>query len=111
MIVDEPDLEVSPGQHEDFVSLRPGESWTTLRRIQGESWTLLPDDAESGDEFRYRFNGITVDWWDWGSREEHANTVVKLPCWTAGRVVEPAHNDGRPILVVPASGILEFSII
>ncbi|PVH79613.1 hypothetical protein DL98DRAFT_560718 [Cadophora sp. DSE1049] len=111
MIVDEPDLEVSPGQHEDFASLQPGESWSTQRRIQGESWTTLPKDTDVGDEFRYRFNGVFVDWWDWGSREEHANTLVKLPCWTAGRVVEPAHNEGRPRLVVPASDTLEFSII
>ncbi|KAH7371845.1 hypothetical protein BKA64DRAFT_268209 [Cadophora sp. MPI-SDFR-AT-0126] len=111
MIVDEPDIEVSPGQHEDFVSLRPGESWSTQRRIQAESWTTLPEDTDVGDEFRYRFNGVTLDWWDWGSREEHMHTMVKLPCWTASRVVEPDHNEGRPKLVVPASDTLEFRIV
>jgi hypothetical protein len=113
IIADNPDLAVSVGQHEDFVSLRLGESWITQRRLQGEaaSWTTLPGDRYVGDVFRYRFKGAFVDWWDWGTREEHANTVVKLPCWTAGQVVDPTDNGKRPKLVVPASAAVEFSII
>lgn len=108
-IMDDPDVEVHVGQDENFASLEPGESWTTSRRIQGETWSSLPDDTAVGDVFRYRSKGATVDWWDWGSREEHAETVVKLPCWIAGPVADPAGNGGWPKLVVPASDV-QFSI-
>jgi hypothetical protein len=52
-----------------------------------------------------------MDWWDWGSMDEHRETVVKLPCWVAGEVTEPKDNGGRPRLVVPASEWIEFTLI
>ncbi|OTA99828.1 hypothetical protein M426DRAFT_268576 [Hypoxylon sp. CI-4A] len=110
-IVDDPDVPVKVSEHEDFVSLRPGESWTTSRHLQGGSWTELPADAAPGDVFRYVFKGATaLDWWDWGSGEDHKETVVKLPCWIKGPVVDPAHNGGRPKLVIPASNCVEFAL-
>jgi hypothetical protein len=110
MIVDDPDVSVCVGQDENFVTLHPGQFWTTSRRLQGESWTSLPANVEVGDVFQYMIKGTTVDWWDWGSREEHMETVVKLPCWYAGSVVDPADNGGRPKLVVPASNVVQFTV-
>jgi len=52
-----------------------------------------------------------VDWWDWGDSVAHAETVVKLPYWIAGAVVDPADNGGRASLVVPASDFASFSIV
>lgn len=111
MIFDDPDVAVHPSQHKDFMSLKPGESWTIRERLQGEMWTELPSDYQPGDVFRYRFKGTTVDWWDWGDAEEHANTTVKLPCFIVGQVTDPADNGGRPKLVVPASGSVEFKVV
>jgi hypothetical protein len=110
LIVDDPDIVVYPARDENFASLKPGESWTTKRRLQGESWTELPGDCVPGDTLRYRFDGTEVDWWNWGGPEEHAETTVKLPCFIAGRVVDPPDNGGRPKLVVPPSGPLEFVV-
>jgi hypothetical protein len=92
--------------------LRPGESWTYQRRVQqGTSWTSLPDDVKVGDRFKYVVKGAVVDWWDWGTKEDHKDTVVKLPCWISGHVVEPADNNGRPKLVVPVSNEAKFSYV
>lgn len=112
MIVDDLDVSVNVSEDSNFVSLKPGESWVTTRRLQDETWTELPDDATAGDVFRYTFKGVeALDWWDWGSSEDHRQTVVKLPCWIAGDVVDPPDNGRRPKLVVPASKPVEFSFI
>lgn len=110
-IYDDPDVSVRPAQHKDFVTLAPGETWTTQRRLQGEHWTEFPRGYVAGDVFRYMFKGGVVEWWDWGSGLEHVDTVVKLPCWIAGEVTSPADNGGRPKLVVPASEIMEIRVI
>ena len=55
--------------------------------------------------------GAVVDWWKWGTKEEHRGTVVKLPCWVSGDVVEPEDNGGRPRIVVPASNEVEFQYL
>jgi hypothetical protein len=116
-IFDDPPIPVNIGDEADeyadcFVSLYPGESWTTQRRVQnGESWTSLPDDVEVGDKFKYVIKGAVVDWWNWGAKEQHRDTVVQLPCWIAGDVVEPKDNDGRPKLVVPKSNEVEFEFV
>ncbi|KAH7095926.1 hypothetical protein FB567DRAFT_43786 [Paraphoma chrysanthemicola] len=107
-IVDDPDLAIHVSQDEDFESLSPGETWRTSNRIQGDWWTTFPTDARNGDRFRYYFIGVTLDWWDWGSKAEHEETVVMLPCWIAGHVTEPVANGGRPKLVVPASEAVEI---
>jgi hypothetical protein len=80
--------------------------------LQTPTDTKLPDDVKAGDVFRYQFRGTTdVDWWDWGHIEdEHAETMVTLPCWR-GRAVDPAGNGGRPELVVPASNPAEFRVV
>jgi hypothetical protein len=67
--------------------------------------------VDIGDVFRYTFKGVEVDWWDWGDSSDHEETVVTLPCFIAGRVVKPEDNGGRPKLIVPASNVLEFTII
>jgi hypothetical protein len=110
-IYDLPDQAVRVAEHDQFITLRPGESWTTTRRLQEKLWTLLPDDTRVGDSFLYGFDGAVLDWWDWGSTgEEHADTVVMLPCWTAGRVTDPRDNGGRPKLVVSHSEGVEFRV-
>ncbi|KAJ7034600.1 hypothetical protein C8F04DRAFT_1101526 [Mycena alexandri] len=111
MIVDDPDVAVQVAKHEDFVSLAPGESWSTTHMLENQSWTELPSESATGDAFRFRFMGTTVDWWDWGSAEEHVDTVVKVPCFIKSNVVDPRDNDGRPRLVVPGSEFVEFRLV
>ncbi|OPB40897.1 hypothetical protein A0O28_0009780 [Trichoderma guizhouense] len=111
LIADDPPVVVRVGDDLDnFVTLRVGETWTFTKRFD---WSSLPDDAVPGDVFSLVFQGTTVDWWDWGSQEhEHRDTVVKLPCWIVGPVVDPTDNGGRPRLVVPRSArTAEFTVV
>ncbi|KAJ5766040.1 uncharacterized protein N7511_003656 [Penicillium nucicola] len=83
-----------------FISLAPGESWSDS--VGGD---LLPKDLVLGDEIRYQVDGCLLETWNWGSMEEHSQTVLfyhhgfKDPIWTE-----------RPI-VLPASNPLEFSVV
>ncbi|KAJ5517802.1 hypothetical protein N7453_000224 [Penicillium expansum] len=107
-IVDEPDVEVNVTDPEFFRSLKPGESF--VRKYRLEIFDLHPDTVV-GDTYRYQYCGGRVDWWIWGDCEEHAKTVVKLPCWLHGRVVDPADNDGRQVIMVPSSNFVEFTVV
>lgn len=98
---DEP-FNVGHNDGEEFHSLKPGESWTFTRRVSDFPKNLLP-----GQKFRYKFKGATLDWWDWGSLQDHANTVVWI---YVGTLVKPKDNEGRPSLVVPASNWIEFDL-
>ncbi|KAK4041153.1 hypothetical protein C8A01DRAFT_45595 [Parachaetomium inaequale] len=108
-IYDLPDVAVRVAEHKHFTALKPGEAWTTTKALQGQAWSCLPDDTAVGDLFLYGFSGAVVDWWDWGDAEEHAETVVTLPCWIAGRVTGPSDNGGRSKLVVTHSEPVEFT--
>jgi len=110
-LYDLPDMAVRVADHEDFTTLKPGQTWTTISTLQGQSWSHLPDDTAVGDLFLYGFSGAVVDWWDWGDMREHADTVVMLPCWVAGRVTDPRDNGGRPKLVVTHSEPVEFRVV
>jgi hypothetical protein len=113
-IYDEPDVEVRVGQrHDDFASLRPGESWRWSQWMNSPTWMdiALPRDSMPGDVFRSRVERAEVDWWDWGGMEEHSETAVKVPCYIKGDVTEPKDNGGRPRLQVPASEWFEFTLI
>jgi hypothetical protein len=108
-IVDDPDVAVIVGQDNHFASLTPGESWTTSRRI-GRNYTELPDNARIGEAFRYVFVGAELDWWNWESKNDHSDTVVKLRCYLTGPIVDPKDNEGRPRLVVKPSNDVQFSL-
>lgn len=90
--------------------------WTdtmTLDKRRRRFWCFqwIPYAAGPGDAMRIRCEGRTIDWWDWGTREDHADTTVVLPCFIYGRVMKPFDNDGRPELVIPTSNTVEFSIV
>ncbi|KAK4118577.1 hypothetical protein N657DRAFT_583394 [Parathielavia appendiculata] len=110
-LFDFPDETVRVAEHMDFTTLKPGETWATTKTLQEPGWSYLPDDTAVGDVFLYGFNGAVVDWWDWGGAEEHAETVVTLPCWITGRVIDPRDNGGRPRLVVTHSAPVEFRVL
>ncbi|KAB8225130.1 hypothetical protein BDV33DRAFT_198972 [Aspergillus novoparasiticus] len=104
-IYDDPDIEVTPGQHPNFISLQPGGRWTRMDNLE------LPSDTEVGEVFKYEFNDRVLDWWDWGTKEDHLQITVKLPCWINSDVLEPKDNEGRPAIVIPASNVVEFTIV
>ncbi|KAF2717116.1 hypothetical protein K431DRAFT_316050 [Polychaeton citri CBS 116435] len=114
-IFDDPPIAVNVGDEgkysDQFATLRLGESWEFERRVQGVSGTSLPNDVKVGDRFKYTIKGVVVDWWDWGTKEDHKETAVKLPCFIAGDLEEPTNNGGRPNLVVSASNEIIFSYI
>ncbi|KAJ4854410.1 uncharacterized protein T069G_11389 [Trichoderma breve] len=111
LIADDPPVDVRVGDDVDnFVTLRVGETWTLTKSFD---WGSLPDDTVPGDVFSLMFQDTIVDWWDWGSQgQEYRDTVVKLPCWIVGPVVDPADNGGRPRLLVPGSARrVEFTVV
>ncbi|KAF2126195.1 hypothetical protein P153DRAFT_433982 [Dothidotthia symphoricarpi CBS 119687] len=110
LIVDDPDVPVNVSQNDRFASLQPGQSWTTTRRV-GYNGIEIPDDAKNGETFRFVFTGELLDWWNWGSKADHEDTVVMLPCFLWGPVVNPKDNDGRPKLFVPTSNVVEFTFV
>ncbi|CEN61273.1 hypothetical protein ASPCAL07935 [Aspergillus calidoustus] len=107
--VDFPNQRVHVGDHEDFVSLKAGESWTTVYAVADISYAF-PTDVVSGDQFRFRFDGCRLDWWDWGSVEDHVDTVVSLPSFGT-YVCDPRDNGGRPEVVIPASNDIHFTYV
>jgi hypothetical protein len=107
--MNDPDVLVKVGQSEHFVSLRPGESWTTSQHLRIYAWYGVPYDAVDSETFRSVFCGGTLDWWDWGSKAEHEETVVRLPCFIIGSVTDPRDKNRRPALIVPMSNIVEYT--
>lgn len=108
MIVEDPDVEVKVTDSEFFYCLKPGETVVKHNYIH---YSDLHPDTMVGNKYRYQYWGGYVDWWVWGDREEHASTVVKLPCWLNDHVIYPADNDGRPGIMVPFSNVVEFSVV
>ncbi|KAJ5244796.1 hypothetical protein N7489_004892 [Penicillium chrysogenum] len=86
-----------------FQTLMPGESWSFTRHV-----TDFPKEFAPGDKFRYQFKGSTLNWWDWGNYEDHKETVV----WIEEDLLDsPKDNGGRPVIVLPASNYIEFTLI
>ncbi|OQD69467.1 hypothetical protein PENPOL_c002G02104 [Penicillium polonicum] len=85
-----------------FRVLRPGESCSLTREVSD-----FPKNAAPGDVFRYGYKGGQLDWWDWGNFEDHKDTVV----WIYGVVTDPKDNEGRPGIMIPASNLIEFTIV
>lgn len=108
IIVDEPDVEINVADSEFFRCLQPGESFVTQFLL---GYHDLYPDTVVGDTYRYQYWGGCIDWWTWGDREEHAKTIVKLPCWLNAHVVDPADNDGRPVIMIPSSNFAEFTTV
>ncbi|KAL0939952.1 uncharacterized protein CTRU02_206562 [Colletotrichum truncatum] len=106
-LYDAPDVSASVATDEDFTSLFPGESWTNYRIFD----STLPDKLIPGDVFCCGYKGGLVDWWNWGSSEDHAKTVVQVPSYIAGKVTNPSDNEGRPEIIVPASKPVMFKIV
>ncbi|KAE8356626.1 hypothetical protein BDV28DRAFT_144951 [Aspergillus coremiiformis] len=71
------------GQHVDFISLQPRQSWTRTDTLD------VPSDT----------------------KKDHLQTTVKLPCWIGDNVVEPKDNeDDRLSWYGPMSNV-EFAIV
>ena len=108
MLVDDPPIPVKVGDAagryaHQFVTLHPGQSWTADLSQEPDSACYLPYDVKNGDEFKYRFKGVKLEWWDWGTKEDHQETEVQLPCFVNGWLEAPKDNGGRPKVVLPGS--------
>ena len=85
-----------------WISLAPGESWSQRLEIDDR----LSSDQAPGDKIRYQLEGRIIETWNWGSKEDHAQTVLRLPSGSdAGDWTD------RPPIVIPASNPLEFTIV
>lgn len=105
---DGPDTAVSVTEDRRFRYLEPGEIWT-VSTFSYDFREYFSPSLAPGDEIRYIFAGCKVFWWNWGSREEQADTTVMFSS-TGLVITDPKDNNGRPALVVPASNVIEFSI-
>lgn len=95
------------GTSDGFMSLQPNETWTEVQRL--DTMVDLPEDARDGEVMRHRFKGCKWTWWDWGTKEDHMDTIVMVVGF--GVITKPADNDGRPEVVVPASNMVEFTAV
>jgi hypothetical protein len=119
-IVDLPPIRVNiSGTAKDsyFTELHPGQSWERhhkLRDLLGREHGEL----RAGSKLQFVFCGAEIDWWDWGSMEDHTDTHVWLTNNIWGPVLqEPGSadvtsdtcpwtdNGGRPKLVVQSAEI------
>lgn len=55
------------GQDSNFLSLKPGESHSTTRRIYPDHEFV--EDFEVGKTYSFRYLGGEISWWDWGTKE------------------------------------------
>lgn len=109
-----------------ITTLRPGESWTIKRRLHSSDSPYLGgnrplEDAQPGTgRFMCIFKGITVPWWDWGTREEYLVNAeyITFPYHMGSydriEFYEAFHqetNGGRPKILVPASNEIEFTVV
>lgn len=106
-IMDGPDIEVNVTDEELFLSLQPGESWTDEFTFD---LSELHEDTAVGDSYRFLYWGGCVEWWIWGTREEHADTTVKVPPWR-GDVVDPIGNERKQKINIPGSNTVEFVVV
>ena len=95
------EVTVTVGKDRRWISLSPGEFWAQDLEIHER----LPSNLVPGDKIRYQLDGRVIEMWNWGSKEEYAETVLMLPSnCEAGDWMD------RPPIVVPASNPLEFTI-
>ncbi|RAK98564.1 uncharacterized protein BO80DRAFT_466779 [Aspergillus ibericus CBS 121593] len=96
-IWDNPDMLMNVSENPDgrFPTLFPGESWSDVWTMTADGYSL-PDDLKPGEKLRYQFGGSTLDWWDWGTAEAHAQTIVTLPGSGLELITNPKDNGGRP---------------
>ncbi|RHZ50441.1 hypothetical protein CDV55_103335 [Aspergillus turcosus] len=70
-----------------------------------------PGDVKLGERLRYQFKGSTLDLWDWGTAEDHTQTIVTLPGSGVEPISNPKDNEDRPKVVIPASNIVEWTVV
>ena len=94
-------INVFENRDNQLLTLFPGESWSDF-------WTMtadgdgLPDALKPGERLQYQFKGNTLDRWDYGTAESHAQTIVTLPGSGVEPISNPKDTEGRPKVVVPA---------
>lgn len=103
-IADE-DLSINIKGSESFLSLRPGDTWTTSYTLDDQ----LPEDEAVEDAFLYRFQGTTIELWDWGDKEIYNSPVMTVRSWISGGGFDPPGNSMKS--VVPGSNDLEFTSV
>ncbi|OJJ95901.1 hypothetical protein ASPACDRAFT_47253 [Aspergillus aculeatus ATCC 16872] len=97
------------GEESGLVSLRPGQMYSRSVHLYSED--DLPRYPAIGEILRYRLKGCVWDWWDWGTLDGHVDTVVTVPGFLGGQVLEPRDNGGRARVVVPASNLVDFTVV
>lgn len=73
MLVESFPLNVGHNDQDQFGTLGVGRSWSFIRNMNP-----FPKDAAVGDNFRYGFKGVTLDWWDWGDWEDHKDVLFRF---------------------------------
>lgn len=90
---------------EAFVCLHPGQSWEGSFAFDDEIWEF-PDHLRIGAMFRLSFKGATIRWWDWGTKDDHVDTVLTFRGY-GQKLSAPDFTDddngGRPRIFVPCS--------
>jgi hypothetical protein len=103
-------VKIHVAQSENFVCLRPSESWEGSFTLDDELWEF-PDHLRIGAMFRFSFKGATIKWWDWGTKDgTHADTILTFR--GSGQSMRSdfpdENNGGRPQIVIPSSNEIEL---
>lgn len=67
--------------------------------------------SELGAIFRFAFKGVTIEWWDWGTKDRtHADTTVTVRGYSQSTRSDftDDNNSSRPQIVVPSSSEIEL---
>ncbi|KAI9149591.1 kinesin light [Paramyrothecium foliicola] len=111
ILVDDPDVRVKVAEHEDFVSLKPGETWSREFAIHHPSGGEIPSRSVPWDEFRIDWSGMNLDWWDWGTVEEHRETEAVLPCFIHAGVQDATRGMGNRKLSVRRAKAIYATVV
>ncbi|KAL9090870.1 MAG: hypothetical protein Q9165_005078 [Trypethelium subeluteriae] len=80
---------VNVAQGEDFVELKPGESYSRDLNLYPDSDFV--ERFEVGKKYSYRFLGEPLEWWAWGRKEDFRNKPVLMKSIGRGFSPEPRH--------------------
>lgn len=95
---------VKIGTDKCWISLAPGEPWISPLSI------YLSFDKAVGDRIRCQLHGHVFKVWNWGSKKDHAESVLSSRYGCEKGFQAPGWTD-RPPIVMPASNLLDFTIV
>lgn len=87
LVEDVAPIHTTAGAHEAFVSLQVGESWSVTHEVDCTDWSgalELDGTRQPGQVFHFSFPERVMEWWGWGTKEDHMDSEIVIPGWNYG---------------------------